>query len=183
MIHLKGKRELYGLGHHLSTDARIDLARLVVRKFESKAEAVRNLGVGRMTVHRWTSGNMGPNDSHTKLLIALVDTKELMAIIEDDLEKYREEYEAAFNRFQENEPKAYHGHDTVRNEGPNPTQSPKPSFSKPQTQDQNATPQCKNPWRECKNTDIALSIHYRGEFLPVCSRCWKEISENPRREW
>jgi len=37
---------------------------------------------------------------------------------------------------------------------------------------------CKNPWNgECKNTDIELSIYYKGEFLPICHQCWKEIAD------
>ncbi len=37
--------------------------------------------------------------------------------------------------------------------------------------------QCKNPWNgECRNTDIELSIYYKGEFLPICHQCWKEIA-------
>ena len=36
---------------------------------------------------------------------------------------------------------------------------------------------CKNPWNgECRNTDIELSIYYKGEFLPICHQCWKEIA-------
>jgi len=42
---------------------------------------------------------------------------------------------------------------------------------------------CRNPWKsECKNTDIELSIYYNGEFLPICHRCWQEISEK-NLEW
>jgi len=36
---------------------------------------------------------------------------------------------------------------------------------------------CRNPWNgECRNTDIELSIYYKGEFLPICHHCWKEIA-------
>jgi len=36
---------------------------------------------------------------------------------------------------------------------------------------------CKNPWNgQCRNTDIELSIYYRGEFLPICHQCWREIA-------
>ncbi|MEM2935726.1 MAG: CdvA-like protein [Candidatus Bathyarchaeia archaeon] len=36
---------------------------------------------------------------------------------------------------------------------------------------------CRNPWNgNCRNTDIELSIYYKGEFLPICHQCWKEIA-------
>ena len=42
---------------------------------------------------------------------------------------------------------------------------------------------CRNPWNsECKNTDIELSIYYNGEFLPICRKCWQDISER-NLEW
>lgn len=42
---------------------------------------------------------------------------------------------------------------------------------------------CRNPWNgECKNTDIELSIYYKGEYLPICRECWQEISEK-NLEW
>ncbi len=42
---------------------------------------------------------------------------------------------------------------------------------------------CRNPWnRECRNTDIVLSIYYNGEFLPICRECWEKISEK-NIEW
>lgn len=42
---------------------------------------------------------------------------------------------------------------------------------------------CRNPWNgECTNTDIGLSIYYEGEFLPICHKCWREISER-NLEW
>ena len=28
----------------------------------------------------------------------------------------------------------------------------------------------------CGNTDIELSVYYKGEFLPICHQCWKEIA-------
>jgi len=42
---------------------------------------------------------------------------------------------------------------------------------------------CRNPWNgDCRNTDIELSIYYDGEFLPICHKCWQEIS-NRNLEW
>jgi|YelNatPaOPRAMG01_1025707.scaffolds.fasta_scaffold15141_7 hypothetical protein len=39
--------------------------------------------------------------------------------------------------------------------------------------------QCRNPWNGgCENTDIQVYIIYRGEKLPICSRCWGEICES-----
>jgi hypothetical protein len=37
---------------------------------------------------------------------------------------------------------------------------------------------CKNPWNgECKNMDIELYISYKGEEIPICSRCWRKIAD------
>jgi len=37
---------------------------------------------------------------------------------------------------------------------------------------------CRNPWDSpCSNTDIELSIYYEGELLPICRKCWQEISQ------
>jgi hypothetical protein len=42
---------------------------------------------------------------------------------------------------------------------------------------------CMNPWkRECKNTDIKLSIYYHGRMTPICRSCWEDISEK-NIEW
>jgi len=42
---------------------------------------------------------------------------------------------------------------------------------------------CRNPWKtRCSSTNIELSIYYDGEFLPICRRCWQEISER-NLEW
>ena len=42
---------------------------------------------------------------------------------------------------------------------------------------------CRNPWNgDCRNMDIELSIYYDGEFLPICHKCWQEIS-NRNLEW
>lgn len=50
----------------------------------------------------------------------------------------------------------------------------------PETHSQSipARQRCQNPWNgECKNTDIGLIIHYKGEFLPICHECWPLIVE------
>lgn len=37
---------------------------------------------------------------------------------------------------------------------------------------------CRNPWNgECRNTDIELSIYYKGEFRTICHQCWREIAD------
>ncbi len=37
---------------------------------------------------------------------------------------------------------------------------------------------CMNPWnKECRNTDIKLSIYYNGKLTPICHKCWEEISK------
>jgi len=42
---------------------------------------------------------------------------------------------------------------------------------------------CRNPWKkDCRNTDIELTIYYNGELLPICRECWREISEK-NIEW
>jgi len=36
---------------------------------------------------------------------------------------------------------------------------------------------CLNPWNgECRSTDIAIYIMYKGERIPLCWKCWREIS-------
>ncbi|RJS75949.1 hypothetical protein CW712_02960 [Candidatus Bathyarchaeota archaeon] len=36
---------------------------------------------------------------------------------------------------------------------------------------------CMNPWNgKCSNTDIALYIVFKGNRLPICRKCWEEIS-------
>ncbi|RJS93406.1 hypothetical protein CW705_01645 [Candidatus Bathyarchaeota archaeon] len=36
---------------------------------------------------------------------------------------------------------------------------------------------CMNPWNgKCSNTDIALYIMFKGRRLPICRKCWREIS-------
>jgi len=54
-----------------------------------------------------------------------------------------------------------------------------PSANKPETPLHET---CLNPWRECKNTDIALSIRFKGKVLPICNACWTWICENGK-EW
>ncbi len=42
---------------------------------------------------------------------------------------------------------------------------------------------CMNPWKpECRNTDIELSIYYKGRQIPICHKCWEDIS-NKNVEW
>jgi len=42
---------------------------------------------------------------------------------------------------------------------------------------------CRNPWNgRCKNKDITVYIHFRGEKLPICRRCWTKIAEKDL-EW
>jgi len=42
---------------------------------------------------------------------------------------------------------------------------------------------CSNPWNnKCKHTEIALYIYYKGEMLPICWSCWKEIADSDL-EW
>ncbi|MBS7614895.1 hypothetical protein KEJ18_04100 [Candidatus Bathyarchaeota archaeon] len=42
---------------------------------------------------------------------------------------------------------------------------------------------CMNPWKpECRNTDIELSIYYKGRPTPICHKCWEDIS-NKNFEW
>jgi len=46
-----------------------------------------------------------------------------------------------------------------------------------------ALEKCKNPWNgSCKNTNIELYISYKGEEIPICSRCWRKIADMDR-EW
>jgi hypothetical protein len=40
-----------------------------------------------------------------------------------------------------------------------------------------ALERCRNPWDgKCRNADIAIYISYKGEELPICSRCWRRIA-------
>jgi hypothetical protein len=42
---------------------------------------------------------------------------------------------------------------------------------------------CMNPWKpECRNGDIGLSIYYKGQTIPICHRCWEDISKK-NIEW
>jgi len=44
--------------------------------------------------------------------------------------------------------------------------------------EEKGTVHCMNPWnKNCTNTDIEVTIYYKGELLPICKECWKEISE------
>jgi hypothetical protein len=41
---------------------------------------------------------------------------------------------------------------------------------------------CKNPWKdECKSENIKLYIQVKGENLPICGKCWIDISD--QSEW
>jgi len=42
---------------------------------------------------------------------------------------------------------------------------------------------CKNPWNpECRSTDIALDITYKGKQLPICRKCWEQLAKS-NAEW
>jgi len=42
---------------------------------------------------------------------------------------------------------------------------------------------CMNPWKpECKSVDIGLSIYFKGQMVPICRRCWEDISKK-NIEW
>jgi len=42
---------------------------------------------------------------------------------------------------------------------------------------------CMNPWKpECRSIDIGLSIYYKGQMVPICRRCWEDISKK-NVEW
>jgi hypothetical protein len=42
---------------------------------------------------------------------------------------------------------------------------------------------CMNPWKpDCRNTDIELSIYYKEHSIPICRKCWEEISDK-NIEW
>jgi len=46
-----------------------------------------------------------------------------------------------------------------------------------------STIHCMNPWKpECRNTDIELSIYYKGRSTPICHKCWEDISDK-NVEW
>ena len=46
---------------------------------------------------------------------------------------------------------------------------------------------CENPFRKrkCENTDIQLYIIYKDHKLPVCRKCWIQLSEGryKDKEW
>lgn len=42
---------------------------------------------------------------------------------------------------------------------------------------------CRNPWRkDCKENDIEVYIHIKGEKLPICRTCWDKIADKDL-EW
>ena len=46
-----------------------------------------------------------------------------------------------------------------------------------------STVHCMNPWKPgCRNTDIELSIYYKGRPTPICRKCWEDISDK-NVEW
>jgi hypothetical protein len=46
-----------------------------------------------------------------------------------------------------------------------------------------STVHCMNPWKPgCRNTDIELSICYKGRPTPICRKCWEDISDK-NGEW
>jgi len=60
------------------------------------------------------------------------------------------------------------------------TKSNRTEFPEPQSLE---TEVCMNPWNgKCTNTDVALYIIYKNERLPICHKCWKDISSQ-NIEW
>lgn len=41
---------------------------------------------------------------------------------------------------------------------------------------------CRNPWKNCKHTDIILEIMYKGKALPICRSCWNKIAKS-NKQW
>jgi len=38
---------------------------------------------------------------------------------------------------------------------------------------------CKNPLRkECRESDIAVYILFKGERLPICRQCWSRMADD-----
>jgi len=38
---------------------------------------------------------------------------------------------------------------------------------------------CQNPWDEkCTNVDIELYISYKGDEIPICSKCWRKLADS-----
>ena len=37
-------------------------------------------------------------------------------------------------------------------------------------------------YKRCDNTDIAVTIYYKGQMIPLCMQCWRKIAKS-RREW
>jgi hypothetical protein len=41
-----------------------------------------------------------------------------------------------------------------------------------------AVERCRNPWNaQCKNVDVELYISFKGEEIPICSKCWRKLAE------
>jgi len=71
------------------------------------------------------------------------------------------------------------------NGGQAPVKRRKPSAKEPPEVDSSAgsSVHCMNPWKpDCRNTDIELSIYYKGRSIPICHKCWEEISDK-NIEW
>ncbi len=71
------------------------------------------------------------------------------------------------------------------NGGQAPIKRRKPSAKEPPEVDSSvdSSVHCMNPWKpDCRNTDIELSIYYKGRSIPICHKCWEEISDK-NIEW
>ena len=71
------------------------------------------------------------------------------------------------------------------NGGQAPSKRRKPLAKEPPEVDSSvgSSVHCMNPWKpDCRNTDIELSIYYKGRSIPICRKCWEEISDK-NIEW
>ncbi len=71
------------------------------------------------------------------------------------------------------------------NGGQAPAKRRKPSAKEASEVDSSAgsSVRCMNPWKpDCQSTDIGLSIYYKGRSIPICRKCWEEISDK-NIEW
>jgi hypothetical protein len=71
------------------------------------------------------------------------------------------------------------------NGGQAPNKRRKPSAKEPSEVDSSISSlvHCMNPWKpDCRNTDIELSIYYKERSIPICRKCWEEISDK-NIEW
>lgn len=85
------------LAHHISTPARIEVARRVIHslgmKHGSFTKVAAELGISRTTLYLWLWGRLGPSDSSLTKLLKYVNSWELISILERDLEEYRKSFE------------------------------------------------------------------------------------------